>query len=101
MSSLSLYGVSFDLVEAPRLASRLASDGFPGRVGLGVLDARDLRPEDPASVRARVEPIAHRMGAERLLLHPNTSLEYLTSDGAVRKLHILSAVAQEFKEVSR
>lgn len=100
LAALPLAGVSFDLVEAPGLADRLCSDGFPGRTGLGLLDARDLRPEAPETVLRVADRIASRLGDD-LLLHPNTSLEYLPSDGAVRKLHLLGRVSHALKGASR
>ncbi len=101
LADLPLDGVSFDLVSAPRTAEALASQTFPGRVGLGLVDSRDLRPEDPDALCARIEPIARRQGAERLFLHPTTSLEYLPSDGAVRKLDLLARTQRALEGVSR
>jgi 5-methyltetrahydropteroyltriglutamate--homocysteine methyltransferase len=101
LAGLGLHGVSLDLVEAPHLADRLAAEELPGTVGLGLVDARDLRLESPDSLARRLEPIARRQGDERLLLHPNTSLEYLPSDGAVRKLALLSQTKRALEGVSR
>lgn len=101
LAAIGLEGVSFDLVGAPVLGQALAAGGFPGRVGLGVLDARDLRIEDPVAVRAVVEAVARRIEPERLLLHPNTSLEYLPADGAVRKLDRLHEIHTSLEGVTR
>lgn len=101
LAELSLDGVSFDLVEAPRTAEALAAETFPGRVGLGLIDARDLRLEAPEALAARIAPIARRQGGDRLLLHPTTSLEYLPSDGAVNKLGLLARTKRALEGVSR
>lgn len=92
LADLPVDGISFDLVEGPKTAAVLSADGFPGRVGLGLIDARDLRAETPAAKAQAIEPIVRKIGPDRVLLHPNTALEYLTSDGAVRKLSLLSAI---------
>lgn len=99
LADLALEGVSFDLVEAPSLGEVLAAETFPGRIGLGLVDARDLRLESPQALAARLEPIARRQGDGRLLLHPNTALEYLPSDGAVRKLALLSQTKRALEGV--
>lgn len=101
LTETALDGVSFDLVEAPRVVTALAADGFPGRVGLGALDARDLRLETPDRVLPSVEAICRRLGSGPVLLHPNTSLEYLPSDGAVRKLNLLGTLSHTLEGAFR
>lgn len=101
LADLEIDGVSFDLVEAPAVREALARDGFPGRVGLGLVNARDLRCEDEATIAGAIERIARRIEPERLLVHPNTSLEYLPADGAVQKLSLLHAIQSAVKGVAR
>lgn len=101
LAAACLDGVSLDLVEAPGLGAVLAQTGLPGRVGLGLVDARDLRLEEPEAVCGVIAPIARRIGSERLVVHPNTTLEYLPSDGAVRKLGLLRTVQAMLEGVSR
>jgi 5-methyltetrahydropteroyltriglutamate--homocysteine methyltransferase len=91
---LPVEGVSFDLVEGPDGWDRLAEGGIAGRLGLGVLNARDLRPEPDEALLPRLEAVAKAVPPERLWLHPNTALEYLPADGALRKLERLGSLAQ-------
>lgn len=94
LADLGLAGISFDLVEGPDTWDALAVSGFPGTVGLGLLNARDLRLERAKELWPRLDATLKRIPAERILLHPNTSLEYLPPDGARRKLRLLSELAR-------
>lgn len=91
LTAPALHGISFDLAESPRMWEVLGS-GFPGIAGLGLVDARDLRLEDPAVLAARVQPLLQRLGPDRIWLHPSTSLEYLPAEVAMAKLELLGDV---------
>lgn len=91
LADLPLHGISFDLAQSPRMWDVLA-EGFPGVVGLGLVDARDLRFEDVDETAARVRLLLKRLGTERLWLHPNTSLEYLPADAAMAKLELVGEI---------
>ncbi|MCY0879725.1 MAG: synthase [Firmicutes bacterium] len=86
--SLSLARLSLDLVHEPTLADRLAQDGWPCPVGLGVLNAREVRLESVEDIQRLVEPVLGRLGAD-VWIHPNSGLELLPPDRAEAKVALL------------
>ncbi|MCL8209042.1 MAG: synthase [Actinomycetia bacterium] len=87
--------VYFDVVTDPALLGPLAAERWPFEVGLGLLDARDVRLEPPETVLRHVAAVAAVQGAARVWLHPNTGLEFLPPDRAADKVRHLGVVARQ------
>lgn len=84
--------VSVDVVTDPGVLNVLAAECHPFEIGLGLLDARDIRLEDPTALAHTIEPFAAQYGAERVWLHPSAGLELLPPDRAAQKVGVLQSV---------
>ncbi|MGE5175073.1 MAG: hypothetical protein ACM3JJ_01755 [Hyphomicrobiales bacterium] len=86
--------LGLDLVEAP--AGRdLIRDVPKGRgVGLGLVDARNTRLEDPAAVAREAARAGSLRGDLDYLLTTTASLEYLPADKAEAKVRVLAEAAR-------
>ncbi|MCY4374162.1 MAG: hypothetical protein OXC31_10355, partial [Spirochaetaceae bacterium] len=75
---------------SPEELDRLADVRADIRLGLGVIDVKDLQVETPEQVARRIEALARRLGAERIAyLHPDCGLRVLprpVADGKLRAL---------------
>ncbi|MBX6377698.1 MAG: hypothetical protein IRY95_04040, partial [Clostridia bacterium] len=85
--------VFFDAVSGPGVVDRLAADGFPLEVGLGIVDGRGYRLEDVAELVRTVERVCRRIDPARVYVHPSCGLEFLPHDRARLKLRLVAEVA--------
>ncbi|MCL5064501.1 MAG: synthase [Firmicutes bacterium] len=92
LADLPLTTVYCDAVVDPNVFSALASTKWPFTVGIGALDARNVRLEDPADLARQLEPILHRQSSDRVILHPSSGLELLPPDRAEAKVRRLAEV---------
>ncbi len=91
--ALPWSGIGFDLVEGPAGWELLAQVPEKRTVGLGLLDARNTRIEDPAAVASSIARAAKARPDLEFHLSPTASLEYLPADAAAKKLEALVASA--------
>lgn len=92
--SLPLARVYVDTVADPDAWSGLAGDRWPYEVGVGAVDARGVRLEDPAELADRLEPVLARQSPDRVWLTPSSGLELLPPDRAESKLRLLATVRE-------
>ena len=80
---------SLDFAQGPRNWDLL--DGFPAdrSLGLGILDARNVKMESVDHLAATLRRVAARVAPERLHVHPSCGLEYLPREQAYAKLELL------------
>ena len=75
---------------SPEELDRLTEVRADIRLGLGVIDVKDLQVETPDQVARRIEALARRVGTERVAyLHPDCGLRMLpraVADGKLRAL---------------
>jgi 5-methyltetrahydropteroyltriglutamate--homocysteine methyltransferase len=90
--------VYLDLVADPSLAAGLSRERVPFEVGLGLLDARNVRLEDAGPVISTVRAVAECQGWDRVWLHPNAGLEFLPPDRAEAKVKWLGSLARTIEE---
>lgn len=77
---------------APAEIDRLRDVRSDLRLGLGVIDVKDLQVETPDQVARRIEALASAVGAERIAyLHPDCGLRVLPRPVADGKLRALAA----------
>jgi 5-methyltetrahydropteroyltriglutamate--homocysteine methyltransferase len=82
---------------SPQELDRLADVRDDIRLGLGVIDVKDLQIEPPELVARRIEALARRVGAERIAyLHPDCGLRMLPRTAADGKLRALVAGRDQF-----
>jgi 5-methyltetrahydropteroyltriglutamate--homocysteine methyltransferase len=95
LAEVGVGRVYFDVVTEPALVDRLAAERWPFEVGLGLIDARNVRLEPPDETIRRVAAVAATQGAARVWLHPNAGLEFLPPDRAAEKVRHLGAIARQ------
>jgi 5-methyltetrahydropteroyltriglutamate--homocysteine methyltransferase len=89
--------VGLDFTYSPQLVDIVASKGSPKPLGLGLIDGRNTRLEDPAQIARQVERMLPKIKGERAFLGPSSGLEYLPCDQAFAKLELLSKVRAELQ----
>lgn len=87
-------GIGLDFVEAPELVGKIAKLKWPAKKGLGVgcLDARNTKLEQPAAVQKLLARIADAVCPDEIYVSPNCGLEFLPHDRALAKLKLLSSI---------
>lgn len=81
-----------DAVTDPGVLEALAQESLPYEVGVGLIDARNVRKEDLDWVASVLEPILERQGPDRVWVHPSSGLELLPPDRATEKVLSLRAI---------
>lgn len=92
LKDLPLTAVYVDVVSEPEVLSRLSEESYPYAVGVGIVDGRNVRPEDPQMVARQLEPILARQGSDRVIVHPSCGLELLPPDRAADKVRLLGSI---------
>jgi 5-methyltetrahydropteroyltriglutamate--homocysteine methyltransferase len=91
-AELPLARISVDVISEPTVLNVLAEARLPVEVGLGVIDARNVRMEDPRAVLQMAGAVMKMQGEERVWIHPNCGLEFLPPDRAEMKVRLLSDI---------
>jgi len=90
--------VGFDLVQgASTLAALRTADTDKG-ITFGLLDARNTKLEDPATIAKTVLSFADRVPLERSYLSPSNGLEFQPRARAQEKLGVLVSAAKLVRE---
>ncbi len=84
--------VGLDFTYNPALVERVAAARPAKPLGLGLLDGRNTKLEDPDAVLRALDRILPQVRAEECYLHPSSGLEYLPRDRALEKLKRLVAI---------
>lgn len=84
--------VGIDFTYNPKLLDAVAAAGSPKPLGLGLIDGRNTKLEDPATVARQIERVLPKIAGERAYLGPSSGLEYLPRDRAYAKLELLNKV---------
>ena len=92
LSSLPFAGIYLDVVSDPRVLDVLSQNKLDLEIGLGVLDARNVRMEDPHAVLRTLEPVLHKQGTKNIWIHPSCGLEFLPPDRAEQKVRLLQTI---------
>src|ERR1700683_1194557 len=89
--------VGLDFSYSPKLVDLLASAGSPKWLGLGLVDGRNTKLEDPAHIARQVERMLPKIKDQSAFLGTCSGLEYLPRDRAFAKLELLSNVRSELQ----
>lgn len=92
-----LSGVGFsrlylDAVSDPGVVSTITNNPPACEVGLGLVDARQVKKESVDELARQLQPIVRRLGESNVWLHPSSGLELLPPDHAEAKVRILRDV---------
>jgi len=86
--------IGLDCTYNPKLADLIASAGSPKPLGLGLVDSRNTRLEDPDVLAWQIERMLSKIDGGRAYLGPSSGLEYLPRDRAFAKLELLGKVRE-------
>jgi len=86
--------VGLDFTYDPKLADFIASAGSPKPLGLGLIDARNTRLEDPEVIAWQIARLMPKIEGGRAYLGSSAGLEYLPRDRAFAKLELLGKVRE-------
>jgi len=93
--------VAVDLTTSTSLAETIADTGAAKILALGVVDGRNTRLENPASVAEVLDRILRRYALDTVYLQPSCGLEFLPRDRAQEKLKLLGAIRDAFLGVGK
>lgn len=93
LAEFPVDSVTFDLTYSPKLVDTLAARGFPLGVGLGIVDARNTRPEETARLVPAIKKVAAKVQGD-VVLTTSCGLEYLPRDKARAKLKLLAELKE-------
>lgn len=89
--------VSLDFTYNPGLVEQVAAARPAKALGLGLLDGRNTKLEDPGAVLRALDRILPHVRAEECYLQPSSGLEYLPRDRAFEKLKRLVAIRNQVR----
>jgi 5-methyltetrahydropteroyltriglutamate--homocysteine methyltransferase len=89
--------VGLDFTYSSKLADLIASAGSPKPLGLGLVDSRNTRLEDPEVIARQVERLLPKIEGGRAYLGASSGLEYLPRDRAYAKLELLGKIRAALK----
>lgn len=84
--------IGLDFTYSPRLVDVVASSDVEKALGLGLVDGRNTRREEPRVVARAIEKMLPGMRAAEAYLNPSCGLEYLPRDRAFEKLKNMAAI---------
>ncbi len=88
--------LALDFTYNPQLVD-LVADARPAKsLGLGLIDGRNTKLEDPGTVKAALDRILPQVDASECYLSPSSGLEYLPRDRALLKLKNLAAIRTSY-----
>lgn len=98
---LDFHGFGLDFVMGPANFDTL--DDFPSdkTLGLGILDARNVRMESVEQIGKTVTDASARVSMDRIYLTPSCGLDYLPRETAIAKLRRMAEGAAALKETVR
>lgn len=91
--------IAFDFTYTTDLCDRIMERGSEKTLGLGLINARNTKMEEPEDVIPILESIVPKLDTERIYLNPTTGLEYLPRERAQEKLENMVKIAEEAREV--
>jgi len=92
LSDLPVDLLGMDFTYNPKLVDVIASAGSTVPLGLGLVDARNTKLEDPEAVARQIEKMLPKISGERACLGPSAGLEFLPRDRAFAKLELLGRI---------
>ena len=96
LQTLPVDVLALDFTYNPGLVETAAKQGSSKALGLGLVDGRNTRLEDPAEVARQIERVARGTGLNQAHLNPSCGLEYLPRDRAQLKLRLLATIKRTF-----
>lgn len=95
LAQLRVDGIVFDFTYSPGLDAALA--GFPGDIGLGIVDARNTKMETQGEIAARAESILKSSNSSKIYITTSCGLEYLPRNRAFEKQKLCADAACQLR----
>ncbi len=92
LQTLPVDELVLDFTYSPKLVETIAAGGSAKALGLGLVDGRNTRLEDPSTVARQIERVSRAAQLPAATLMPSCGLEYLPRDRAQLKLKHLSTL---------
>ncbi len=92
LAALPVDVLGVDFTYNPKLVDLVAAAGSQKPLGMGLIDGRNTKLEDPATVARQIERLMRKITGGRAYLGPSSGLEYLPRDRAYAKLELLGKV---------
>jgi len=92
LQRLPIDVLGLDFTYNPKLVQKIVLSGSAKALGLGLVDGRNTKLEDPAEVAQQIDRLLPRVQADLCYLNPSCGLEYLPRDRAFAKLERLVAI---------
>ncbi|MFQ5927049.1 MAG: hypothetical protein ACE5MH_06400 [Terriglobia bacterium] len=101
LQKLPIDVLGLDFTYNPKLVTKIVMSGSRKALGLGLVDGRNTKLEEPAEVARHIERILPRVQAESCYLNPSCGLEYLPRQRAYAKLEGMAAIRARVKGVTQ
>ncbi len=92
LTSLPVDVLGIDFTYNPRMVDVVAAAGSPLPLGLGLVDGRNTKLENPATVARQVEKVLPKIVGGMAYLGASSGLEYMPRDRAYAKLELLATI---------
>jgi len=92
LQKLPVDGLILDFTYSSRLADAVASSGSDLPLGLGIIDARNIRLEHPLKTAREVERLVKRVRGGEAWIMASTGVDFLPRIRAVEKLALLARI---------
>lgn len=92
LASLPVDILGIDFTYNPSLVDIVAAAGSPIPLGLGLVDGRNTKLEEPSAVARQIAKLMPKIAGQRAYLGTSGGLEYLPRDRAYAKLELLKKI---------
>lgn len=93
MAKLHVDVLSVDLIAGPQVVKQLRGGIWPREVALGLIDGRNTKLESAEEIKRQIGQLSDAVSLDSLWLTPNSGLEFLPHESAVKKLQLMRQVA--------
>ncbi|MFQ5816797.1 MAG: uroporphyrinogen decarboxylase family protein [Terriglobia bacterium] len=101
LQQLPIDVLGLDFTYNPKLVTKIVTGGSRKALGLGLVDGRNTKLEEPAEVAQQIERILPRVEAAYCYLNPSCGLEYLPRSRAYAKLERMAAIRAAVQGVAK
>lgn len=92
--------IGIDIVSRSENLSMVLDGGLKKELILGCLDARNTKMEDEKEILKLIERVSQRIPSEKIYISPSCGLEFLPHENVLKKLNLLSSIANRFNQMS-
>ncbi len=82
--------IGLDFIMGPKNEGLLHRTPFTKKLGLGIIDARNTRLEQPAAIAERIKTLGDGVDPDNIHVSPSAGLEFLPREVAQEKLRLLA-----------